>query len=72
MAKKDSGKSVLDLERPIRSCKAASCDAIVGTSQVLEPASESEIHWWTRSKRNFERQVVHYTEVFAVSGNNMQ
>lgn len=23
--------------------------------QVLEPASESEIHWRTRSQRNFER-----------------
>lgn len=58
-----------------KSCKVASCDAIfVGnTSQVLEPASESEIHWRTRSKRNFERQVLHYNiAVFTVSGHNMQ
>ena len=43
--------------------------------EVLEPASESQVHWWARSERNFERPVgqLQYVSVqmrFALQGHD--
>ena len=55
MSKKESGKSVLDLER-LGGRKASSLlQILLAAGQVLEPAREGQVFWWTRSQGHFER-----------------
>ena len=53
MSKKESGKSVLDLER-LGGGKSSSLFKIL-LGQVLEPAREGQVFRWTRSQGHFER-----------------